>query len=243
MSFSVVVPIYKLHFPLFLSFLHQLLNQSVKPTEIIVACSECNNDDKLLYFLSHSPLLSSLNINYIITDTIDKCPAGINRNRGASFATNDYIMFIDADDIISPFKIEITQKIINKYHPNVFLHSFVWSKNKDYVFNNYNIDDLIIIHNKQIFDDTLLKYKHKFQPRNKYKEIINKFPSQLFISSPSNNFHICHGYITVKRSLLSSHSFTSKSRGEDGIFLRDILCNEGNIIYSPIELMNYKPSF
>lgn len=240
---SIVVPIYKPHFSLFSNIISQIINQSEKPYELIVACSDCNIDDKINYFEIHKNTIENLNIKYIISDVPYKCFVGPNRNRGSNIATGDYVTYVDADDIISPYKIEITRKILEKFKPNVFLHSFVWNKPKDYEFTNYDINNIIIINNDKIYNDTLTKFKHKFYPRNKYKELIGKFPTQIFIDSTSSDiyYHIVQGLACIKKDLFSKHQYTEKPRGQDGIFLRDILCSDGNIIYSPLELLNYKP--
>jgi glycosyltransferase involved in cell wall biosynthesis len=240
---SIVIPIYKPHFNIFHNLINQIINQTEKPFELVIACSNCDLINKNTYFEIHRNTIENLNIKYSISDVIDTCLPGINRNRGASIASGNYIMFIDADDIISPFKVEITRKILEKYNPNVFIHSFVWCKDINYKFTNYDINNIIIIDNTKIYNDTLVKFKHRFLPRNKFKESINKFPSQIFINSniPNIYFHICHGLPCVKKDLFSKHQYINKARGEDGIFLRDILCSDGNIIYSPLELINYKP--
>jgi len=241
---SVVIPIYKPHFHLFINIINQIISQTEKPYELIIACSECNTNDKNIYFEIHRNTIENLNIKYIISDVPHKCFVGPNRNRGSNIATGDYVTYVDADDIISPYKIEITRKILEKFKPNVFLHSFVWNKPKDYIFTNYDINNIIIINNEKIYNDTLAKFKHKFQPRNKYKEIIRKIPTQIFIDSTGSNiyYHIVQGFACIKRELFSKHQYINMPPGgEDGIFLRDILCSDGNIIYSPLELLNYRP--
>jgi glycosyltransferase involved in cell wall biosynthesis len=243
LKISIVVPIYKPHFPLFSDIVNQIMKQTEKPFEVIVACSECNETDKTTYFTIHNDIFNKNNITYIISDTINKCYAGPNRNRGALLASGDYVMFLDADDIISPYKIEISKKILSKYEPNMFIHSFVWNKNIDYEFKNYDINNITIIDNQKIFDDTKAKFKHKFYPRNRNKEYIGKYPTQIFINStdPTTYYHIHQGFICVKKNIFSTHQYTDKPRGQDGLFVRDVLCSDGKIIYSPLELLNYRP--
>lgn len=100
-SVSVVVPIYPPHFKFIPSLLQQLEKQTIQPNEIIFALSEC--DDK------KAEELRNTYKNCIFLNTTEKQFAGANRNRGKQIAKGDIIMFLDADDVYHPQKIEVTK--------------------------------------------------------------------------------------------------------------------------------------
>jgi glycosyltransferase involved in cell wall biosynthesis len=118
-SIGVAIPCYKFHIPSLKRCLDSIEAQTVKPQEVIVACSSCKSSD--IPFSSY---------NYSFTLRVLPRPerrnAAENRNYAASFLTTDIITFFDADDEMHPQRLEAITKAFQQ-HPSldIVLHSFL----------------------------------------------------------------------------------------------------------------------
>jgi glycosyltransferase involved in cell wall biosynthesis len=118
-SIGVAIPCYKFHIPSLKRCLDSIEAQTVKPKEVVVACSSSKSSD--IPFSSY---------NYSFTLRILPRPerrnAAENRNYAASFLTTDILSFFDADDEMHPQRLEAIQQA---FHQNpsldIVLHSFL----------------------------------------------------------------------------------------------------------------------
>jgi len=229
---SIIVPCFPPHIKYLNKLILNINNQTVLPEEIIVAISEMNNHDGNNL---QTDLQENSNIKIIVFPTLNKCTAGMNRNRGVEKANHDYVMFLDADDLYHNQKIEITEKIINKYisqdPPNLIIHSFHWKTECCALDNIINLNDIKLIDSNKIYDDTF-----PTKIRNLSQETGNYGDTNLM-----TNFPIHHGVITVKRNVFEKIRYTSMPSGEDGRLCRDILWHLGNIVVCDAKLMIYQP--
>ena len=237
---SIVVPCYAPHLKYLDVTFYDICNQTVLPKEVILAASEINDETKNNLYDKFINLFKFKQIDFKIVSTINVQYAGINRNIGVKLATGDYIMFIDADDSIHPKKIEITKYFLQLYNPNIFLHSFVALKSLNF-FKNYqiNYENTIVVDNDKIMRNTFgnppkRNRENEFNPNSKHSIRIK--------CGKKSYYSITNGYATVKRSLFDTFQYTNLPRGQDGVFVRDILWNVGQVIYVPIPLLNYKPT-
>ena len=124
---TIIIPIYNAENYL-IGCIQSCLNQTYKELEIIAV--ENGSSDKSW------EVLSTIHDHRITKIQIGKANASIARNRGLDLATGKYIMFLDADDILSPNKVELQVNELEK-NPNC-VASCTWTK-----FTNV-IDDGVI---------------------------------------------------------------------------------------------------
>jgi len=235
---SVVIPCYYPHIKYLDVILNDICAQTLLPKEVILAISEVDDDTKYGLFTKYSKQFDDKQITFKIINTMAKQNPGINRNMGAKIAKYEYITFINAGDTIHPQKIEITKYFLEKYQPNILLHSLVKNKPMNFLKSSHiDYEKVNIITSNQIFYDTFGRPPR----RNRKRELISIGGHSIGIKRKKFYRNVTHGYATVKNTLANHFVYTDLRSGEDGIFVRDILWNVGNVIYIPISLLNYKP--
>lgn len=243
LNISIVIPCYRPHIPNLKTIFSNICDQTRLPIEVILSISEISLFEQTEIYDNYINLFQDKKIIFKIISTHLQRNPGINRNHGAEIASGDYIMFVDADDVIHPRKIEITHHYIQLYQPNILLHKLLLKYPND-KFMNYpiNIQNIKIYHNQELYEDTF------GNPgiRNRKKEITRKKGGHsIGIKNPAKKFDYCnvtHGYATVKKELFKNYKYTHLARGEDGVFIRDILWNLGGVILLDVPLLNYFPS-
>jgi hypothetical protein len=233
-KFAFIIPTYPPDFEICLNMIEQIIEQTEKPDEIIIACSECDDEKKKIFY-KYNEKLEELKIKYKIINTIEKCYAGINRNRGVEVCESDYILFVDSDDIISPYKLEISKKMIKKYNCDVFINTYLMNHSKEYKFINYDIESMKIIDKNKLDRNMRKKYKERYINLDINKEKISKYHMNIFTGI--NYPH--HGIICIKRDIFKNKQYTDMRRGEDSLFIIDVLRSGYNVIFSPMILINY----
>ena len=117
-SIGVAIPCYRAHIPSLKRCLDSIEAQTVKPQEVVVACSSSKSSD--IPFSSY---------NYTFTLRILPRPerrnAAENRNYAASFLNTDIVTFFDADDEMHPQRLEALTQAFQR-HPglDIAIHSF-----------------------------------------------------------------------------------------------------------------------
>lgn len=146
-------------------------------------------------------------------------------------------MFIDADDNIHPKKVEITKYFLEKYHPNALVHSYImYQKRSAYTKTPINYKNAEVTTNKKI-------HLHTFKnpaKRNRARELCGG-DVRIKVAPIQGYYKVTHGYPTVKRSIFKYVKYTNMRRGEDCVFLRDILWKLGGIIHVNLKILNYRP--
>lgn len=112
MEVSVVIPLYNAK-DYIIETLDSILNQTYKVKEILVI-DDCGQDNS-------KELVRNYSLNYPIIKLVEKDKnegASASRNRGIALAKYDWLLFMDADDIISKdllmkFKLAIEQNLHN----------------------------------------------------------------------------------------------------------------------------------
>ena len=139
--YSVVIPLYNKEKSIF-STVQSVLNQSYKNFELIIV-NDGSTDNSL-------NIVKNLNDERI--KIIDKPNGGVSsaRNAGIINAHNEYIAFLDGDDIWFPNHLEVINSLISNFNDNDivgYTTKFIKSKNKNisvikqdasqYIIKNY----------------------------------------------------------------------------------------------------------
>ena len=227
-TFSIIIPC----IPRDIKYLDRLFKsiqeQTYKPYEIILAISEINEKDAKNLEIKFK---NKYNIPLKVLPSLKNQYASENRNRGGNIATGDIFVFMDADDIMYPEKLSITNEIFKKYTPKYFAHGYNSIDYKEPVkpilyFGDYLYDRAIKI--------------GKTKKVNDIQNIKN-------IGSLPNK--CAHGHISVPKEVFSQVKYREGNlyrRGQDSVFIRDILHKYGRhkntgVVYSK-PLTYYFPS-
>ena len=223
---SVVLPCYPPHIKYLGSIFNNLASQTVGPKEVILAISGINPNVKNYLYQRLKAILRKIPL-HIVHSTKNQA-AGTNRNMGSKLATGSHIMFIDADDLIHPKKIEATVYFLLKYAPNVLVHSYVLNKPRNFLDKlPLNYLNARVIFNDRILSDT-------------FQDLRKRDPKRIVPIKIRGYDHIARGYPTVTKEVMQKYQFSDRPRGQDSEFLQEILCGDGKIIYVDLPLLNYR---
>lgn len=200
------------------NLIHNVNKQTRPPDNIIIALSETNNHDsqKLqnkLNNISRSPVT--------ISNVPHKAFSGINRNRVVDNTDADYIAFLDADDHMHPQRLELVEKVIQKYKPVGIVHGLTMKDNCNQTFDKYSL-----------WDGKKLYNYHK-----------NKVPITEHLDLRGLNLH--HGHPIYSKKVFQNVRFTDRRRGQDAEMLRNVLDYYGdtknNVHFLELPLSIYYP--
>ena len=197
---SIVIPCIMDDVPNLDNLLKTIQEQTIQPTEIIVALSSVpagyaiGELNKQLQTIVDAPLS--------VLGTSEKCYAGVNRNRGADASKGDYILFMDADDLMHPQCVEIILRTFIDKDPIAIVHGFVKLQGDlPRAISRYNT-----------FDGNYLYNVHKKNPPK----------DNTLIGLPHKNLH--QGHLSVKKQVFQDGiRYTNRVRGQDAQFLRKLL--------------------
>jgi glycosyltransferase involved in cell wall biosynthesis len=134
-SIGVAIPCYKFHIPFLKRCLDSIEAQTVKPQEVIVACSSSESSD-----IPHSTYNYSFTLR--ILPRPERRNAAENRNYAASFLTTDIISFFDADDEMHPQRLEAIQRAFQQQSGlDIAIHQFWIDEEVNKPFQHYETFD------------------------------------------------------------------------------------------------------
>ena len=223
-SLSVCITCYDGDYHLLEDLLKHFSNQTVAPDEIIISSSGLKEDDLLN---KESLLINDEEVPVVQTNSEERIMQSVARNKGASAATKDLIMFFDVDDIPHPQKIEATKHIFEDASVDALLHNYIppgyysWPERK-----GHDWPDLPFLRVDEY--PPLLKVASK-NPDNTNIIIEGEHPA-----------HQAH--ITLKRSIFDTVQFdedVEMYRKEDGKFCQDVFDSGINFVYSLLKLVQY----
>lgn len=123
--------------------LDSVLNQTVSPHEVIVI-NDGSTDDSLeiaeRYMFKEFPGIES---PVRVVNQVNKgLPSA--RNTGIMCSTGDYILFLDADDMLKEDAIEKLTRAINETHADIIAPSFkeFGKSDREIILSEFTIDDL-----------------------------------------------------------------------------------------------------
>jgi glycosyltransferase involved in cell wall biosynthesis len=223
-SLSVCITCYDGDYHLLEDLLKHFSNQTEAPDEIIISSSGLKEDDLLN---KESLLINDEEVPVVQTNSEERIMQSVARNKGATAASKDLIMFFDVDDIPHPQKIEATKHIFEDASVDAFLHNYIppgyytWPDRK-----GHDWPDLPFLRVDEY--PPLLKVASK-NPDNTNIIIEGEHPA-----------HQAH--ITLKRSIFDTVQFdedVEMYRKEDGKFCQDVFDSGINFVYSLLKLVQY----
>jgi glycosyltransferase involved in cell wall biosynthesis len=236
MQFSIVIPLVPQHDDYFFDFLAELSKSSDKVGEVIVSRSNRSFRSIAKFKLELDSFLSENNICFPVEVlyTTETLLAGENRNRAWACAKYEYVVFCDADDSYSPYRLLMIEETISLLEPELIIHDyFSGARATEYC---YEIpENLNYVQSEELFEATFLSV-----PRNRINEGEHSGDTNLRVPLKLNNHvKIHHAHICVKNILREKFQFGSLYRAEDGQFCRDILENHHPVAYIPWELSTW----
>jgi len=130
MSVSVIIPTYN-RLPLLIETLDNILNQSLKPTEIIVV--DNNSSDGTQDYLKHN-----YKGNVTLLNNKKNTP-GAARNLGLKIASGKFIKFMDSDDLITTNTFLVQQKILSESDTGVVYSPYVHFSKENKVYKQLDV--------------------------------------------------------------------------------------------------------
>lgn len=122
------------------SALESILNQTYKNIEIIVV-DDGSTDNSKNIVLSYGP-----KVKYVVCPNSGGYPSKV-RNTGILHSSGELITFFDADDIMSPHKIEVQVDFLMKYpHISIVLTDYLnFTDSGDYVMTHFSTCNKLLV--------------------------------------------------------------------------------------------------
>lgn len=169
--------------------------------------------DEILVIASGLKSLVCTNPKVKIYNFEKRMSAGEARNKGGELATGDIVCFCDVDDFVHTQKCEVIKR----------------------VFENQNIDALV--HNYNLNVSEFKKIDVESVHVEKITDIDN--PPSTNVATLSR-MPVCHGHVSVRRSVAEKLKYEDSSYSEDGVFCQSIVKSQNfNLYYTPLILINY----
>ena len=216
---SVAIPCTSDDIPKLDNLIKSLAEQTQKPNQLVIGLSGYSEDTEPL----RTHIEAVTNVPTLIVATQESLPAGTNRNRAAERSIGDYVLFMDADDLMHPPYVEIICGIFRKYDPIAIVHEYARSiTNIPKTISTYKVHD----------GEWLLDLHRKNPPKNNSN-----------IGLPHNTLH--HGHISIKRKVWEDGlRQTGRRRGQDAEYLRKLLdyyahLGPQNVMFAEVPLSVY----
>jgi len=229
-KYSIIIPLIPKHLKYLKSLLKILDNSNFPIFEIVISGSDFSINERATV----DRIISKTNnrTHKVLVTTEKSQNAGENRNIGWSQAKGDYLVFCDADDSYSPYRLEIISKIIDESRPDVIVHDFhnyypYWLlKRIQYRKLKFMVEE------HELLDATFKKSQSDSLDSTFQLSTNVQLPKRY---SVKHNLH--QGHLVVKRSI--GVRYGNRSRGEDGEFLQNVLRSGLKVVYVPLKLSNY----
>ena len=219
---SVVIPMYNVE-KYIGECLDSILAQTFTDFEVIVVDDASTDNSCAIvesYIENHKEGMDKIKL---LRSKINSGIPGIPRNIGIRFATGEYLMFVDSDDVLTPTALEELYSVANEFDADVV-----------YCEKYYRID----VGEKFTTDKSILtvgvgwgsKYDFVSKPTlesDNFAERIQDFCNKKFWTAPWN-------YL-FRRSLIVQNDirFPVIKIGEDEIFDLNVICHAKNIVRVP----------
>jgi glycosyltransferase involved in cell wall biosynthesis len=234
--FTLVVPLVPNHDNYFFEFLFELTKNPERVGEVIASRSSGNKRNISLFNSRLDNFLSEHGSNFSveILHTTENFLAGENRNRAWSLAKYEYVVFCDADDIYSPYRLQMLEEAIEIHKPDLLVHDY-FSGDNQAKYTYCEPERLEYVLSPDLFDATFLDV-----PRNRFNEGRVAGDTNLRVPFKINNHvKIHHAHSCVRSNLKTQFQFSKTYRAEDGQFCRDILEGGNPVVYIPWELSTW----
>lgn len=208
---SLCIPCIYEHVPHLLGLCERVKLQTTLPFEVVISLSGCNDRDDMddLKKKLRSVLSPDVRLNVIVHD--GKKYAGENRQICYNNMNGDAAVFIDADDMQHPMRIQKIKDCFNSAEAHVIAHEYELEGPKSRKWKSYKDKSVSCS-----YGDELWKIVTKYDKSDHVKSI----PKGTGIAK------IHHGHFSVRRGVPVIHSKFQRI-GEDSLFLRDVLRHYG----------------
>ena len=186
MKFSIIVPVYNTRSIFLQEAITSILKQVYTNFELIIVDDGSNVETKK----------SLENIcqqdNRITLNTTDNFGVSAARNLGTQKATGDYIIYVDSDDILSPYFLENANKILKNNNLDLLLSQITFDKQllNEKKFEYYTNSNIIMDLKKYYlsFFNSNFKDKRKWVNRGPVARVIKKSIALQNLFDPSIDF-------------------------------------------------------
>lgn len=93
------------------------------PTKEVIVVDDGSSDDSVSILKEFEPA-----IRLIVLPK--NCGASTARNRGAEVATGTYLLFLDGDDLLTPWALDVYEELTSDSHPTAILSGSLWFEGK-----------------------------------------------------------------------------------------------------------------
>lgn len=212
----IIIPCVPKHLKYIPKLLKSINNQTTKPTKVIIELSEASNINEY-YEEKYKHHLNNIKLEF---DSIKiKQNAAENRNRGIynliskNINNDDYILFMDADDIMCKNKIKRMIFIMKKYNASLGLHAYSYDK---------------------------CSKGNNIKNPEEMAEINKRCNNHIHIDCL--NIHHGHITVSGDIIKKIKYNITDQyRRAEDSKFVRDVFDNNFNVVYTDDVLSLYYP--
>ena len=227
---SIVIPIVPKHFRYLKKLLDELNSETRFVGEIHICASSVDEASslKLLQIVSRS----SFNKIIKVHSCLKTKTAGENRNHGWNNSIFDIVVFLDADDLYHPNRLQFLTNLMIKNHADAIVHDYYRMAPK-FFFKFGNIESYLLISADQLYGVNQFDFDNPLPSGNLYSGESNLLlPAEIL-----KKCKVHHGHLTVRRDI--PLRYTDRKLGEDGELVRGILKHDYNIVYVSTKLSIY----
>lgn len=124
---SIIIPVYNIE-KYIAKCLDSILNQTFDDYELIIV-DDCSTDDTMKIVESYKPKFEN---KLIITKTKENSGGcSVPRNVGLPLATGEYVFFVDGDDYLKNYALEVLHNNLNEYHPDIIYTTYYYYETLD----------------------------------------------------------------------------------------------------------------
>lgn len=231
--FSCIVPVYNAKEEYFVRMLNSILKQPAELYELIIVDDGSNQETR--EYLDHYANLYKFKV---IHQKNKKLPGA--RNTGIINSCGEYLVFVDADDLISNNFFVEAKQYIEQFHPDIIFGKLCYAGLKDNSVYRLNINNC----GKQ--NIVAVEMSNRQNDKKTYhlvsQDEIEELKKCLLHRPELYNFIILGSSSgsVYSRKIVNGHLFNENVQiCEDQIFNRSLLLYAGNVLVSPKEWYIY----
>ena len=227
---SIVIPVVPKHFRYLKKLLDELNCEDRFVGEIHICASSVNETNllRLMQIVAQSPSDKKIEIH----SCSDTKTAGENRNYGWNKAIFDIVVFLDADDLYHPNRLEYVTSVIINNHADALVHDYYRMVPK-YFFKFSNFEGHLLILADQLYKVNRAKLENSLPDGS-----LSAGESNLLLPIDDfKNLKVHHGHLTVRRNI--PLRYTNRKLGEDGELVRELLKHRYSVVYVSTKLSIY----
>lgn len=227
---SIVIPVIPRHFHYLKKLLGELMEEDEYIGEIHVCASSVDQTSlsKLRGIIAKSSFSEKTKIH---SCSVIKT-AGENRNYGWDRANFEIVVFLDADDVYHPNRLEFVTDVMFIHQADAVVHDY-YRMTPKYIFKFGKAHSYSSITSKQLYELNRASLENSLPDGNLYAGESNL----LLPEGELKSLKVHHGHLTVRRDI--PIRYTNRILGEDGELVREILKYGYNLVYVSAKLSIY----